>query len=140
MMARSELILGLFSALACGVIGAGCDSTDEAILPPVVDTGLLTVGWTVAGSRDPALCGTYGAAEVDVAVFDSLGNAAADAVAACEDFSLSLELFEDVYSADVTMFDAAGRALTQTLTLTGLDVRAQTDLITDVDFPPGSFF
>ena len=138
-MTRKQRFIGLFSAVLLSLSGIGCLSSFEEF-PPDLETGLLTVDWTIAGSRDPRRCATFGASEIELRIFDGRGDLAADAGAACEDFSSTLELIDGYYDAEVTMLDDAGHRLTRTLTLNDLDIRADTDLVSDLDFPASAFF
>jgi hypothetical protein len=125
-----------FMTLSGCSLAVGPDSS-----PPVEvsqGSGSVTVDWLVAGVDDPGLCAMYGADEIEVVIDDESGGQVATANAACGSFHVTVPLPEGTYSADVTLVDRAGNAITTTKTLSALDVVAGTDLAVQVDFPSSS--
>lgn len=106
--------------------------------PPVVvpeTTGTLTVRWLVAGTRDGAVCAHYGLEEVAVVVYDETGRPVVRGTAPCAGFSMTIELPEGTYSADVDVSDYRGRRATDTKTLHAIEIVRGTDLAINLDFP-----
>ena len=126
--------------VAAGGAFFGCTgSADLAVsTPPGVATGSLTVTWTIEGSASPAECDSVGADNVELALFDASGTQTANVYAACQDFSVSVELPEGSYDAEVTLVDASNRSVSTTLSLRNLDVIEGTDITSDIDFPSAS--
>jgi hypothetical protein len=109
--------------------------------PPDVtgaSSGTLTINWSVAGTGDPGLCAMYRADQIEVVVYDASGAPVATANAPCANFSTTVPLAEGLYSADVTLVDQAGNAITTTKLLHALSVVGGTDLAVSIDFPQSS--
>jgi hypothetical protein len=134
---QSFLKIGLVAA--CAALGACSASVGGTIEPVGVDEGSLTVDWTVDGTKDSLACFDFGADQIEIVVYDFIGEAAR-AVAACEDFEISIVLPDGDYSADATMLDVESQPISTTLSLDDIAVRAGTDLEVDIDFPVDSFY
>lgn len=104
----------------------------------VEDTGLVTMDITLDDSKDPDACYVYGATDIELVVYDVDGYEVARGYAPCESFAISAELYDGLYSADLTLVDPANYAVSTTLIVDDVDVRGGTDLVIDVDFPLGS--
>lgn len=126
-----------FAALAASSLMVMACGADED--PAPLDTGLLTVEWSVLSGFDPGACVTFGADAMELVIFDDFGGVVTEVEAPCEDFVVTVELFDGFYSADVTLVDPADFAITTTQVLEDLDVVAGTELVVEVDFPSGSF-
>jgi hypothetical protein len=136
-----DLVSLVIPLAACALSGAsiGCTVSAE---PPVVTvaapTGTVTVRWLVAGATDPLACRAYGAPLLEVVVYDEGGSPMVHANGNCSDFTMTLDLPEGTYSADVTLIDASGRSRSTTKQLAAIEVVAGTDLAIDLDFPSSS--
>lgn len=137
MNARSILVTIALAAAG----SAGCTGTATVEAGPVVveeATGLLTLSWSVAGAQSASQCAYYGADAVEMIVWDDAGFLAADEVAYCEEFELTLALAPGFYQAEVTLIDAADVAVSTTLPLEDLVVTDGSELVVAIDFPPDS--
>jgi hypothetical protein len=142
-MAVWKLMVPLTSCAIAFWTLPGCSlSLEPDTSPTPVDvsraSGTITVDWLVAGVKDSGLCAMYGADEIEVVIDDASGGHVATANSRCRNFSLSVPLPEGTYTADVTLVDRAGNAITTTKTLYSLDVVGGTDLAVQVDFPTSS--
>jgi len=131
--------LTLAGMLALALPAAGCFvTTDVEPAPPSSFSGALTVNYTIEGSTDPALCSTYGAADVELVVYTGRGAYVTERQAPCSDFWIGVSLDPGLYSADITLVDVGDRAVSVTKPLYSIDVVEDTELVIDVDFPPDS--
>jgi hypothetical protein len=137
-MKSSSSLLGA-GALALSLSGCfiSSDSDDGAVIV-LPASGALTVTWSIDMSQDPGVCSFYGADAFELVVYDDFDRLAAETIAPCERFSVTLDLPDGFYSADATMIDFADRPVTTTRTVHDIDVRAGSELVIDVDFPLGS--
>jgi hypothetical protein len=134
-------------AFALGGCVVGHDHGERVIVDerenprPIVveDVGTLTLLWTVAGTTDPFACYDLGAYNIELVVYDLFGDFVVEAEAPCEDFYLSLDLFDDHYFADITLVDVGDHAVSATSILDDIAIVGGTELVVDVDFPLGSF-
>jgi hypothetical protein len=122
--------LGATSLSACAV---AVEPAPPSVVP--VDQGTLTVQWLVAGGSDAALCVRYGLVDTQVVVYDASGAPVSRDTTSCSDFRVTIPLDEGTYTADVTMLDRRGRAVSSTKTLEAIEIIAGTDLAINLDFP-----
>ena len=115
------------------------DSGPDRVVVVDQPTGTLTVEYTIQGGKVPSDCVFYGATDVELVVYDSLGYFVTDRYAPCESFFVSVQLYPGRYGADVTLVDRFNYAASVTAPLYDLDVVRDTELVVSVDFPPGSF-
>lgn len=126
----------LASALALAAPGCIIVDDDDSARDVV---GVLTVEWTIAGFQDPRDCVELGIDRFELVLFDPAAGVVEEFEPFCEDFSVSIDLFEGYYYARVTLVDSFDDAATFSETLEDLYIEAGTELIVPVDFPPGSF-
>ena len=130
-------ISALSSIVLCAAL-SGCvvgGSGNGGSTPP--GTGTLTAGWTLNGSSHADECSYYLVDRVNVVIVDDAGDVVADEVPYCENFGLSFDLSSGWYSAEVTLLDGGGYAVSDTI-ITDVSVVRDTDVFVDVDFPDGA--
>ena len=127
--------LGLALGLSGCLFVADDDGDDYAGPLP----GTLTVEWSVEGQTDALDCADLGVDRLELVIYDSAGVEVAELEPFCEDFSVSVDLDEGRYFADVTLIDSFDRSATLTETIERIDIIAGTDLNVGVDFPIDSF-
>jgi hypothetical protein len=137
MLSSSVVRSAVLFSYAAGLSACFITSHHEPVIVGP-DVGTLTIDVTLDGTKDPIACADYGATDIELVVYDSRGTEVAEDYAPCEDFAISVDLHDGVYSADVTLVDAANKAVTTTLPIDDVDVRAGKELVIDVDFPKGS--
>ena len=139
MMNLARIFLSAACAFGVAALPACSVAVEPSPLPPVapplVDQGSLTVQWLVAGTSDAAVCARYGLADTQVVVYDASGAPVSRDTAPCGLFRVTIPLDEGTYTADVTMLDRRGRAVSSTKTLEAIEIIAGTDLAINLDFP-----
>ena len=123
--------LAVFAATGCVVV--------ENDPPPSPYYGTLATNWTLDGSDHPSVCSYYGVDRVDVAVYDDRGDFVVDAQPICEDFGVSFEMPDGVYSAEITLLAPGGSALSDTVVVP-VDVWADEITVIQIDFPDASIY
>lgn len=121
----------------CGA-AMGCVVTEDAP-PPSPSRGTLTALWTLDGADDALVCSYYAVDYVDVAIFDDEGFVVVDAQPYCEDFGVSFDLRPEWYSAEVTLVDVGGHAVSDTI-IVDTQVPPDTEVFVDIDFPDSTIF
>lgn len=104
-----------------------------------IPSGLLTTTWTIDGSSRPEECTYHGVDAVRVIIVDDAGVAVLDEYAACEDFDMSVDLSIGMYSTQVTLLDAFGAPVSDTVVVNA-NVLRDTETFVDVDFPATGIF
>lgn len=104
--------------------------------PPRV--GTLEVLWTIDGFTDPLDCEDFGVDRMELLIYDG-GRVVDEFEPYCEDFGVSIDLFDGVYDGAATLVDSFDNAATLTEELRNIDIIAGTTLTIDIDFPIGSF-
>jgi hypothetical protein len=122
------LSLGL---VGCEVRAYGDDDYYE-------DEGSLSVDWTLDDTDDPRACDDYDAYDLELIIYDERGGVAARISPACDEFGVSIDLLDGVYSLDATLIDRSGRDVSTTLELEDIDVYAGEDTPISLDFPQDS--
>ena len=125
--------------LVCGLaLGLpGCVIVDDDDAPPAL-VGTVTVDWSIAGFQDPADCVDFGVDRFELVIYDGPGDVVDEYETYCEDFSLSVDLYEGYYFGDVTLIDPFDDAVTLTKEI-DIDIIGDTELEIPIDFPPSSF-
>ncbi|MFO0762017.1 MAG: hypothetical protein U0359_36590 [Byssovorax sp.] len=130
-----------FAACAALLVSlTGCTVTTEpgpGPGPGPSDLGTLTVFTSIEGSTHPSECDYAGATDIELAVYEGADHVAT-VTAPCYDFSISVDVEEGTYSADVTLIDQYSQPVSTTLALDDLRVVPGTELQVDVDFPSTS--
>lgn len=98
------------------------------------EVGTLTLDWTVLGGQDPGACDAVGADAMSIRIYDSNDDVVASIAQPCEDFSYSVDLPEDDYSAEMVLVDSDGVAVSSTSHIDDLRLIADTELATGADF------
>jgi len=132
-------IMSAFAGLALCCVANGCVVADHSTDPGAGPTGTLTTTWTLDGSSGSDVCGYFQVDRVHVVIADDAGFVVADEEPFCEDFDVSFDLSIGPYSSEVTLLDAGGGAVSDTI-VTDVDVLRGTETFVDVDFPPSSIF
>jgi len=128
----------LLAACTFGALSAaGCTVTSSS-------NGSIAVDWTIAGSKDPNQCATYGAATAYVHlddVTDARPYSVADYSAPCTQLSALLQNLDTfpVYRVSVWMVDSAGQPITTTVVVDRVNVSSGLSTAVPVDFPDSSF-
>jgi hypothetical protein len=137
--------LGIALAALVSCFGAGCggggdggsSGNDEVIY---VDSGTLTVDWTVDGLYDPAEC-TQGGAETIAITVTTLDDAFVDEYTDwCSSFQTSIELEQGTYQASAVLLDAGGLERTTAVDLGVFYILGNDELAMPVNFPADSFY
>jgi hypothetical protein len=123
-------------AVALQLSGCFVVADDDRAPPPV---GTLTVDWSIDGQHSSFDCSDFGVDRLELVIYDESGAQVDELEPFCESFSVSVDLVEGDYFADVTLVDSADRSATLTKTLDAIDIIADTDLDIAVDFPLDSF-
>jgi len=129
-------LLSALGGIALCAAANGCVVVEhEDILP----TGTLTATWALDGTSTPDACKYYRVDSANIIIVDEDGLAVADDLCPCKDFDMSYDLEIGAYTTQVTLLDASGRGVSDTVVR---QVRLRKDLETfvDVDFPEESIF
>ena len=122
------------SCLALSVAATGCVIVADGH-GQVRGTGSLTTSWSLDGSVDPDVCWYHAVDTVEVAVYDLDDRRVISARPYCEDFGVTFDgLRDDAYTLEVTLLDAGGHAVSDTLVV-DTDVWAGEETFVDVNFP-----
>lgn len=126
-----------FAGLTLCAASSGCviEGRDPQ---PSPSYGTLTTFWTLDSSTDPDVCRYYAVDRIHVVVLDDT-EISVDALPFCEDFGASFDLPSGRYSADVTLLDFDGFAVSDTVVV-GVRVVRDTEVRVDIDFPDSSIF
>jgi hypothetical protein len=133
----------MMKALTCGglllSLGAmpGClivDDDDDDSAP----VGTLEVFWTIDGATDPFDCADFGVDRMELQIYDG-GRLVDEFEPFCEDFGISIDLFDGIYDGTATLVDSFDNAATVPEPLEAIDIIAGTTLTIDIDFPIDSF-
>jgi hypothetical protein len=135
-MVLSACALGAFSGCSVSVEPIGEPGPPAIVVP--TGAGSMTLNWLVAGSTNPAVCSQFGASQMEIVVYDASGRPVTRMTEPCGNFTASIALPEGTYTADATLLDAAGRAVSTTKTLEAINVIADTGLTINLDFPSDS--
>ncbi|HKO92861.1 MAG TPA: hypothetical protein VJU61_17015 [Polyangiaceae bacterium] len=117
----------------------GCffvEDDDRRVPSPV---GTLTVQWSIDGTQNPLDCADLDVDRLELSIYSADGRLVEEVEPFCESFTVSVDLLDGLYTADVTLVDSFDNAATFTETLEDIDIIAGTDLAIDVDFPIDSF-
>lgn len=137
--------LGIALAALVSCFGAGCGSSsdggrvdnDEVLY---VDSGTLTVDWTVDGLYDPAECTQGGAETIDIIV-TTLDDVLVDEHTEwCSAFQTRIELSQGTYRASAVLLDAGGVERTTSVDLGVFHILGDDELAMPVNFPADSFY
>lgn len=126
---RHSLALSALALLAQGCIFVSDDDPGD---------GTLTVEWSIDGYADPVDCDVNRVDWLELAIYDGADQFVTEIEAPCDDFGVSVDLPDGVYTFDATLVDGADRAATTTLTLS-VDVVGGTELVVPINFPARSF-
>ena len=129
-LTHGGLLLSLGAMPGCIFVGDDDDDSD-----PV---GTLEVRWTIDGLTDPLDCADFGVDRMELQIYDG-GRLVDEFEPYCEDFGISVDLFDGIYDGTATLIDSFDNPATSTEQLEAIDIIAGTTLTIDVDFPIGSF-
>jgi hypothetical protein len=102
------------------------------------DEGSLSIDWTLDDTDDPRACDDYDAYDLELIIYDEGGGVATRISHPCDDFGVSIDLLDGVYSLDATLVDRRGHDVSTTLKLDDIDVYAGEDTPISIDFPQDS--
>jgi hypothetical protein len=114
----------------------GCLVVDDDDDPAPI--GTLEVLWTIDGVADPFDCADFGVDRMELQIYDG-GRLVDEFEPFCEDFGVSIDLFDGIYDGTATLIDSFDNPATLTEPLEAIDIIAGTTLTIDVDFPIDSF-
>lgn len=143
-MNSSKLYAGLSSCVLAIAGLTGCYVSTEPLPPPgpepviPVQTGTVTVSWTVSGSHSAPVCSQFGADELKLVVFDRSHRPVMTVRAPCTDFALPVSLPRGNYEAEARLVDAQGNDVSTALPLQDIRIVPDSDLTIDIDFPSTS--
>jgi len=125
--------------LVCGLaLGLpGCIIVDDDDAPPAL-VGTVTVDWSIAGFQDPNDCVDFGVDRLELVIYDGPGDVVDVYDPYCEEFAVSVDLYEGYYFGDVTLLDGFDDPVTLTKEI-DIDIIGDTVLEIPIDFPPSSF-
>ncbi|WP_437588834.1 hypothetical protein [Sorangium sp. So ce1000] len=132
--------LALSSFLAMGCI-LDVEPSAHRRPRPVQAVGSLTVDWTVSNRTESRACSQYarGGADFELIIYRGSREVTRE-YARCEDFSMTVDLPPDDYTATATLVERGDdRPVTTTLKLDRIDIVHGAALNLDVDFPSSSF-
>ena len=130
-LTHGGLLLCLGAMPGCFVVADDDDDAD-----PI---GTLEVLWTIDGHTDPIDCADFAADRLELQIYDG-GRLVNEFEPFCEDFGVSVDMFDGVYDGTATLIDSFDDPVTTVEDLEAIDIIAGTTLTIDVDFPLGSFF
>lgn len=136
-MPRLNACLGMMLLGLAALASCSSDGPDRII---VDETGLLTVQWSIEGTRSASLCAFHDVDAMELVIYDRFDDAALEIEAPCEAFSLTTELPPGVYYGEATLVGFFDDAATVTEPLEGLEIFEDTELVVEVAYPAGSFF
>jgi hypothetical protein len=143
-MSSFKLFFGLAGCVLAVAGLPGCYVSTEP-LPgpggtpvPAVQTGTVTVSWTVAGSHSPPACSQFGADSLELVITDRANRPVTTVSAPCTDFSLQVPLPPGNYEALATLIDTQSSAMSTSLPLHDIAIVPASDLTIDIDFPSTS--
>ena len=99
--------------------------------------GTLTIDWSLDDSFDPDACDDYDARYTELILYDGRDEVA-HVQTRCEDFDVSIDLPDGVYSLDATLLDHDDRPVTTSLALDDIDVYEDDETRISIDFPLAS--
>lgn len=103
-----------------------------------LQTGTVTLSWTVAGSHSAPACTQFGAYDLELVISDSRQRPVTTVTAPCSDFNVSARLPAGNYEAEARLVDARSNEVSTALPLHNIRVIPGSDLILDMDFPSTS--
>ena len=129
-----------FFAVPCLALLAapGCLVVDDGQPPPTY-YGTLDTQITLAGTNDVSNCAYYGISWTDVALYDEGDNLVADEQPTCEEFGIAFDAPVGNYFVDVTLYDGANNAKSDTVS-TQVEVFRDDITVFAIDFPDGSIY
>jgi hypothetical protein len=129
--------LGL-TLLGSGLMASqpGCLVVEERDPVPLAT---LTVEWTIDGRLAPVDCYDFAADQLELIVYDDFDRFVLETQPRCDDFGVSVDLREGLYTAEVTLVDVWDRPATLTEPIEDVVIVEGTNLVVDVDFPLGAF-
>lgn len=145
-MNSSKLYVGLSSCVLAIAGLTGCYVRTEPLPGPEpipvpvtpIQTGTITVSWTVAGSHSAPACTQFGADEIELVVRDQFNRPVTTVSAPCSDFSLTVRLPVGNYEAEARLVDARSNDVSTALPLRDIRVIRGSDLTLDIEFPSTS--
>ena len=143
-MNSSKLYAGLSSCVLAIAGSTGCYVSTEPLPPPGpepvihVQTGTVTVSWTVSGSHRAPACSQFGADELELVVFDRSHRPVMTVTAPCTDFALPVSLPRGNYEAEARLVDAQGNDVSTALLLQDIRIVPDSELTIVIDFPSTS--
>lgn len=133
--ALASAVVPVAFGAAAAALGAACQGGRSQLLVEPVPTGTLTVDFTIGDEADPAACERYEAEYVEIVVYDERGRPYTEALAACEDFTVRVDLPEGLYAADVTLVDRLENPVSAPVALDDVEIVEDTELAVDIVFP-----
>ena len=145
-MNSSKLYAGLASCVLAVAGLTGCYVSTEPLPGPEpgpipvipVQTGTVTVSWTVAGSHSAPACSQFGAEDLELTVRDTSHRPVTTVRAPCADFSLPVTLPRGNYEAEARLVDASGNDVSTALPLQDIRIVPDSNLTIDIEFPATS--
>lgn len=135
---RSRWLRATPLALALALGLAGCEVHAYGDDDYYEDEGSLSLDWTLDDTDDPRACDDYEAYDLELIIYDDRGGVASRISPPCDEFGVSIDLLDGVYSLDATLVDRSGRDVSTTLKLDDIDVYAGEDTPISLDFPQDS--
>lgn len=133
---RTARLASHVALTAC--LGLGCGDDDDGTI--IVETGVLTLDWTVDGLADPAECVQGNAKNTDVVVTTLGGAFVGEYIESCSAFLIRIELDPGSYKATAVLLDPAGADRTTTVDVGAFTIFGRDELSLSIDFPADSFY
>src|SRR5690242_6682946 len=120
-MSKTKLLGGLAASMLMAGVVSACTASATVQPVPTPSDGTMTVDFTIENQKDPGLCADFAIDRLDLLIMDASGAAFTSVSAICEDFAITVQLPEGTYSADATLVDVNGNAVSDTLPLDNID-------------------
>ena len=132
---RAVVLTALLGSFCFGGCAAEVSST-----PPVADSGVLVVDWSISGAQDSAVCRQSDADVINIAVQTADGVSLGEFEDDCEAFQTGIELPPGDYFGDAVLLDPSGAQRTTAVDLGFFQIFGNDELVIPVDFPSDSFY
>jgi hypothetical protein len=122
------------TAALLALCAAGCEvHTHDGYYGGSSD-GTLTIDWSLDDSFDADECDHYDGYYTEVIVYEGRDDVA-HVQPHCDDFAVSIDLPDGVYSLDATLLDHAEHPVTTSVSLDDIDVYEDRETRISIDFP-----
>jgi hypothetical protein len=142
-MTLMRFALGLaLAALATTASACTAPATSAPAPEPVVvaSVGLLTVDWSINGTKDPSQCSQGAASAIEITVTDANLTPIGTFQQSCTALATSITLEAGRYEAQARLIDAVGTPRTTIVNINPFIISGNDDFNAPIDFSASSFF